>query len=695
MRDENTKPVFEELYFDKINMQESHKSVFESRKSHFKEEKQFLAEQVVNIIIDIHLNVKENIDSTNEKQTSTSASEKKIQKKIILLLDSGSTLLPVFEKLCKHRIFKRFRGLRDNIIIITNNIEGIQFLLKNSIEGKKGPKPPFKCIIPSGCVNSTYSAILASEDLARDEKQRFIEVQQKGKNKVYFLREGEESEVKKKLMTEPSKYHLIESIKAEGVTSESILKIIDDIENPRGEDSAPSCTAPLEIVAIVTGNYISSEDGILARGIEHRNLKAIMMDRAHTSYVLAPLGKLLPLDSDELTEKLRPQIEKKYHPVQLPLLKKPSLMLTYRPLEYFSHKSANFEDKDEDRIRKLAILMDYWSKILKEFHDSNLFWDCDLIQKKEEKTTSPQKIESAKDHRFSFEFNPFEANLNLAVRSAFLPKLDTILRYDFPHEEFRYIVRKRLDQLVNEGKVAVTHPKHLFDQRLSKGEKRKQEFFLFEREISERKVFEYLNELLPQASVIWMERTFRGYEKEVPNINCLKKHLDLIYRHIQRGKEAHICSIFVQDKKIKKNSLRKEFNIKAQDLLKRHRNFLYYKKTVPDNPPSILGMEGRRKVVIDICGSLKEENFCIFIKQITVREKNGNSHLFYQMYSDIHFKTPDYREKNYENVKKDWLEKVRQYRVDVIKDERTEPTEQEMQEYVQEAQKITEKYKKE
>lgn len=213
-------------------------SVFGKRINHFHYEKKFLAKKAVDTL--------EKDLKTNEK------------KKYCLLIDSGTTMYHIFIEMCE-RIKKaniekneeEFNIWTKRIFVITNNLPGIQYLMKHCRVGSNEYADILiKCLLLPGKPLSVYGAVTGLETTH------------------FLIKEDEEKE-------------------------ERIRPIIREaLDAKEGE---------YEIISFITGNYIARypyEDIDLkdsycpvARGEGHVNLKIEFVKLSDKIYIISPLSK--------------------------------------------------------------------------------------------------------------------------------------------------------------------------------------------------------------------------------------------------------------------------------------------------------------------------------------------------------------------------------------------------------------------
>ncbi len=276
-------------------------SLFDRRRSHFAPEKERLAEMIVDIL-------REEI-VTNKKL------------KIILVLDSGSTVFPIFQKLCNHPNFKFDRFNAKRVKIITNNLPGVSELVTHGRIGDPiGARTLFRCRILKGYAHSQYEASLGPQT-------------------------GEDLE-------------------------KAVKEFKDDLYK---EDDKKYTGKNVKIISVITGNYVSIEEGPMARDADHVDTKSAMIDVADKCYVLAPLGKVLPFSCKEINDLLGLKEEERRYDTLKEWEKKSqnvTLVVTTREAEYFSqidppsigfylgHAQAKIYDKFVEPGKLITIPMD-------------------------------------------------------------------------------------------------------------------------------------------------------------------------------------------------------------------------------------------------------------------------------------------------------------------------------------------------
>lgn len=257
-------------------------SLFERRSQHFAPEKDKLAEVIVNIISTELLN------------------DKKL--KIILLLDAGSTVYPIFRQLCTDPNFQFDRTNAKRLKIITNNLPGVSSLIKHGHIGDPiVARTLFKCRVLRGYAQSQYEATLSDK------------------------------------------------------TASDLLEAVAEFKNFTQDSNAEK----VKVICVTSGNYISLPEGVLARDHNHVETKSTMLDIGDNVYVLAPLGKLLPYSCQDINYLLDYSDDKGYaaFPNWKERAKKVTLVVTHRAPDYFPqlrpHTLNTYFGRVQEEVKEL------------------------------------------------------------------------------------------------------------------------------------------------------------------------------------------------------------------------------------------------------------------------------------------------------------------------------------------------------
>jgi len=215
----------EEFGQDKINIL-YHRSLFEYRRGHYNEEKDYICKLFLDELI---------------KNTELERYDN-----VYLLIDSGSTVYPLFSLLCHYYWRCIGRKLLDKIKIYTNNIPGINdLLLYGRVGNDINANIIYNCDVIPGKIEGKYSAILGADSVSHLS-------------------------------------HIVNSIK---------------------DDNKRSV-----FISIITGNYISIKDGLLWLGDYHGAMKDSYIYNSDWVYILSPLGKIVDMGADQINKAINENI---------------------------------------------------------------------------------------------------------------------------------------------------------------------------------------------------------------------------------------------------------------------------------------------------------------------------------------------------------------------------------------------------
>ncbi len=162
--------------------------------------------------------------------------------KIYILIDSGSTVFPLFKLLCDFYWSSpdKHKKTLKKIEVITNNLPGANSLL---LFGKEDSSVNsdliYTCNVLAGKIEGKYNAILSPESI----------------NHLNFI------------------------VKSKREKNDNII-----------------------FISAITGNYISLEDGILWRGAYHGVMKNAYVYNSDYVYILSPLGKIFQKDAESINK---------------------------------------------------------------------------------------------------------------------------------------------------------------------------------------------------------------------------------------------------------------------------------------------------------------------------------------------------------------------------------------------------------
>jgi hypothetical protein len=364
------------------------KSRFDTRISHFSAEKKLICRKALDRIIkkemEYHNYPLEKIDEKNKR-------------KLYLLIDSGSTVYPIFELLCNNPDFKTsFKDME----IITNNIRGISIISDFGKKSNKAdPEMMYKCSVIPGLIEGTYSAIVG--DPALEYWNGFLD-------KIIQKEENEG----------PAKCSNIPNIQEED--SEKLV-------SGRLKLERLSKDFKIIIVSLISGNYISTRDGILTRGEYHPKLKYNLIYNSHHVYVLSPLGKFFNKSAEKISdmaknsdESFKPQKE------YIKLGKKDIANLI--PKELLEGRETflvtTYRGSNKDGL--------YPSYLLKYFSSISTAIDENFKNNKE-----------GDINIFREEFNPQNDSYQVVHQlTIFKDSADVLFNYEFPHSVIRNSMKK-------------------------------------------------------------------------------------------------------------------------------------------------------------------------------------------------------------------------------------------------------------
>jgi len=274
------------------------KSYFDIRNRHFSAEKRFICLKALDRI------------SKSEQEWRKEHKDKK--RTLYLLIDSGSTVYPIFELLCEYRNFK---DTFKDVVIYTNNIRGISkisdYARKND---RKDQSIIYKCKAIPGEIEEKYAAIV-------------------GKPAVEYL-EG-----------------LLELIYCD----EFVQASLSESQELSKIQKLSKLNEKAIIVSLITGNYISTREGILWRGDFHGELKYNLISNSHHIYVLSPLGKIFNKSAKRINEIIQSS--------EVPFASQKE----YKTLDQFEFDLCGDLDKDCTKIK--WILSNGFGKDMKKISD--------------------------------------------------------------------------------------------------------------------------------------------------------------------------------------------------------------------------------------------------------------------------------------------------------------------------------------
>jgi len=168
---------------------------------------------------------------------------------IYLIIDSGTTLYPMFEEMAKYFMDHNSAFWKERLLIVTNNLPGIQLYMESA---RTSPRNRYSelvvdCYILPGAPLPAYSAIAGKS--TRDALSQLKERAKNENKKPVFI----------------------------GLITGNFIRL---------RNSNPHCPIPL------------------SRGPEHHEFKVHLMDSCEEIFVLAPLGKVLwDIKKSDINEK--------------------------------------------------------------------------------------------------------------------------------------------------------------------------------------------------------------------------------------------------------------------------------------------------------------------------------------------------------------------------------------------------------
>lgn len=203
---------------DKAKIRPSSQTLFAERWDHFKKEKEFIADKFTDLLVRRLKHLAKDHD-----------------KKIFLLIDSGTTLYPFFERLGKIMASLHFQheDWKEKIVLVTNNLPGVDSLMQHGRVYPNFRYTPLaiECKLLPGAPLPVYSAVTGKDTIS------FLENLKKETENPYLL----------------------------SLTTGNWIRI---------RRTEPACPVPL------------------ARGKGHLEFKQALLDVSDEIYVISPLGKI-------------------------------------------------------------------------------------------------------------------------------------------------------------------------------------------------------------------------------------------------------------------------------------------------------------------------------------------------------------------------------------------------------------------
>lgn len=291
---------------------------------------------------------------------------------IFLLLDSGSTVYQVFEVLCNAYYVGGF-DLDDNakkvlfskIVILTNNVAGANKLSEIGRVGDHiAANMALKCLLLPGKVEGKYNAVLSGET-AMQIKPMIEEYSETGKNNFVY--------------------------------------------------------------GVITGNYLSTKDGILSRGEYHDVVKKNIIKNSHNVYILSPLGKLTTYSCDDLNAGVKDNVPVLFRHKKYKAIAK-STFMDFADSDFYRDKTFTLITTCEREYGREGENMPQLSQ-----HLNNAFL---TLRECEKNSSNRFKLKEAHfDPRYESE---------QVIHESPIDRYEALLKYEFPHLAMRDFMRNEL-----------------------------------------------------------------------------------------------------------------------------------------------------------------------------------------------------------------------------------------------------------
>lgn len=233
------------------------------------------------------------------------------------------------------------------------------------------------------------------------------------------------------------------------------------------------------IVSLVSGNYISTRDGILVRGDYHGKLKYELMSNSHHIYILSPLGKIfnksaerinkiiessdVPFASQKEYKKLDHKDVREYEKWKREQLgqkgsdPEPDFKAGIKkliPEALLDEKlKENEQNKNSFKQRKVFLITTYRGANYRGENNGLLYPDVlsnyfSSISTSIEENFKQGNDESGKDNNILFrdEFNPQNDSYQVVRQLNILKDpAEVLFNYEFPHREIRTEMKRYLN----------------------------------------------------------------------------------------------------------------------------------------------------------------------------------------------------------------------------------------------------------
>ena len=339
--------------------------IYQERMLHFLREKKFLANRFGDYLL-------ARIEHLSKKNP------------IILYVDSGTTLFHLFTKLGSSakeaRNDGRWTSWINNLVIVTNNLTGIRWLMREAREeNDKMADLLLKCVALPGGPHPAFSATIGFSDQCRRPIDELL-------------------------------------------NSLDTHRVIDDVRAKLNRLRTNGTSQVPKVITITTGNWVRIRFAsprvplVLTRGEYQIQFKQALIDSADEVYVLAPLGKIF---AGSWKDGVYPTLDNYCN-------RKRSRSSTYDEVNYY-----NREQEDISRRIRLVTTSRKPGRILAPLSNklaNHEFMDC--LQIREEEYVNRQ---------YPFKRSPIENVSHLMFEFDQLPdNLEEEFKIEFPHRESHF-----------------------------------------------------------------------------------------------------------------------------------------------------------------------------------------------------------------------------------------------------------------
>jgi hypothetical protein len=350
------KPLGKENTFTPAALPVAAGSPFWERLTHFKQEKELLADKFGDYLLARLENYCQNQDQ-----------------KVLLFIDSGTTLFNFFKKLGEYARYLKQQTTRypwvDNLSIVTNNLEGALSLMREGkIADEKTADVAVQCIILPGTPSSAYSATVAPSRLSQ-----FYDI---------FL----------------------------PVSTPDVINAITSRARQSNKSEISREGTPIKILSLVAGNWVRIRQSVprialpMAREQVQFDIKQTLIDVSDEVFLVTPLGKIFANHSKEEVYNVLQEYISKSHPGHPPYKEvrhlsdanKIRLVTTYRASDDILMNLSNLLARDDFLDAQKISMLDFQNK-LPPFKQSELRFVPNLMFE-----YSPKDKDLEKQKEFEF-----------------------------------------------------------------------------------------------------------------------------------------------------------------------------------------------------------------------------------------------------------------------------------------------------